>query len=148
MPTGDLVTQKEAAAILNRSVSAVSRAIRDGRLTYADSANRLLYRPGLEQLFSRNTRPRIDAPQRKSAKNGVDENTSFRPRHETHQSEPIATTYWDRLQDKLSFVLSAAPSYWQEASDPQRLKLFCRTLDQLREQCAEEGLVGSSPSPP
>ena len=66
MPTGDLVTQKEAAAILNRSVSAVSRAIKDGRLTYADSANRLLYRPGLEQLFSRNTRPRIDAPQRKT----------------------------------------------------------------------------------
>ena len=148
MATGDLITQKEAAAILNRSVSAVSRAIRDGRLTYADPEHRLLYRPGLEQLFSRNTRPRIDAPQRKSAKNGVDENTSFRPRHETHQSEPIATTYWDRLQDKLSFVLSAAPSYWQEASDPQRLKLFCRTLDQLREQCAEEGLVGSSPSPP
>ena len=148
MPTGDLVTQKEAAAILNRSVSAVSRAIRDGRLTYADSANRLLYRPGLEQLFSRNTRPRIDAPQRKSAKNLVIEKGTSRSRHETHQPEPIATTYWDRLQDKLSFVLSAAPSYWQEASDPQRLKLFCRTLDQLREQCAEEGLVGSSPNPP
>ena len=144
MPTGDLVTQKEAAAILNRSVSAVSRAIKDGRLTYADSTNRLLYRPGLEQLFSRNTRPRIDAPQRKSAKSDVRDGAH----HETHQSEPIATTYWDRLQDKLSFVLSAAPSYWQEASDPQRLKLFCQTLDQLREQCAEEGLVGSSPSPP
>ena len=148
MPTGDLVTQKEAAAILNRSVSTVSRAIRDGRLEYADSTNRLLYRPGLEQLFSRNTRPRIDAPQRKSAKNLVIEKGTSRPRHATHQSEPIAPTYWDRLQDKLSFVLSAAPSYWQEASDPQRLKLFCRTLDQLREQCAEEGLVGSSPNPP
>ena len=140
MPTGDLVTQKEAAAILNRSVSAVSRAIKDGRLEYADSTNRLLYRPGLEQLFSRNTRPRIDAPQRKSAKPAGDPNRQ--------PANPIATTYWDRLQDKLSFVLSAAPSYWQEASDPQRLKLFCRTLDQLREQCAEEGLVGSSPNPP
>ena len=36
MPYSDLVTQKEAAAILNRSVSAVSRAIKDGRLEYAD----------------------------------------------------------------------------------------------------------------
>ena len=136
MPTGDLVTQKEAAAILNRSVSAVSRAIKDGRLEYADSANRLLYRPGLEQLFSRNTRPRIDAPQRKTQ-------MSRRPGPaRCNTPTPTAQTYWDRLQDQLSFVLSAAPSYWQEASDPQRLKLFCRTLDQLREQCAEEGLVG------
>ena len=148
MPTGDLVTQKEAAAILNRSVSAVSRAIKDGRLEYADSTNRLLYRPGLEQLFSRNTRPRIDAPQRKSAKKPRTEKGCFRYEVEAQQPEPLAPTYWDRLQDKLSFVLSAAPSYWQEASDPQRLKLFCRTLDQLREQCDEEGLVGSSPSPP
>ena len=44
MTTGDLITQKEAAAILNRSVSAVSRALRDGRLTYADSERRLLHR--------------------------------------------------------------------------------------------------------
>ena len=130
MPTGDLVTQKEAAAILNRSVSAVSRAINYGRLEYADSANRLLYRPGLEQLFSRNTRPRIDAPQRKTQIQS--DTVGIEP--------PTAVTYWDRLQDKLSFVLSAAPSYWQEASDPQRLELFFRTLDQLREQCDEENL--------
>ena len=48
MPYSNLVTQKEAAAILNRSVSAVSRAIKDGRLTYADPERRLLHRPGLE----------------------------------------------------------------------------------------------------
>ena len=48
MATGDLITQKEAAAILNRSVSVVSRAIRDGRLDYIDSERRLLHRPGLE----------------------------------------------------------------------------------------------------
>ena len=54
MPIGDLVSQKEAAVILNRSVSAVSRAIKDGRLEYADSKNRLLHRPGLEMRFARN----------------------------------------------------------------------------------------------
>jgi len=134
MPFSDLVTQKEAAVILNRSVSAVSRAIKDGRLEYADPKNRLLHRPGLEMRFARKTRPRIDKPQRKSAKPAGDQN---RP-----PADPIAKDYWQRLSDKLSFVLSAAPSYWQEASDPQRLKLLCRTLDQLREQCAEEGLVG------
>ena len=48
MTFSDLVTQKEAAVILNRSVSAVSRAIKDGRLEYADAKNRLLHRPGLE----------------------------------------------------------------------------------------------------
>ena len=66
MPIGDLISQKEAAAILNRSVSAVSRAIKNGRLEYADPERRLLHRPGLEQRFARNTRPRIDAPQRKT----------------------------------------------------------------------------------
>ena len=63
MSFSDLVTQKEAAAILNRSVSAVSRAIKDGRLEYADPKNRLLHRPGLEMRFRRKTRPRIDKPQ-------------------------------------------------------------------------------------
>ena len=68
MPYSDLVTQKEAAVILNRSVSAVSRAIKDGRLEYADPKNRLLHRPGLEMRFARKTRPRIDKPQRKTQK--------------------------------------------------------------------------------
>ena len=66
MPYSDLVTQKEAAAILNRSVSVVSRAIKDGRLEYADSKNRLLHRPWLEMRFARKTRTRIDKPQRKA----------------------------------------------------------------------------------
>ena len=62
MPTKDLITQKEAAAILNRSVSAVSRAIKNGRLEYADPERRLIHRPGLEQRFARSTRPRADKP--------------------------------------------------------------------------------------
>lgn len=134
MTTGDLVSQKEAAAILNRSVSAVSRAIKNGRLEYADPERRLLHRPGLEQRFARNTRPRIDAPQRKTQgspgqKGGV-----------TRRSEPISTDYWQRLTDKLSVVLDGAPAYWSESPNPQRLMLFCRTLDELRSQCAVEGL--------
>ncbi len=133
MPYSDLITQKEAAAILNRSVSAVSRALRDGRLDYIDSERRLLHRPSLEQRFARKTRPRIDKPQRKAPK---------KPRRLGLQAEPqlIATDYWQRLSDKLKFVLGAGPAYWQEPTDPQRLRLFCRTLDELRSQVEAEGL--------
>ena len=131
MPYSDLVTQKEAAAILNRSVSAVSRAIKDGRLQYADPKNRLLHRPGLEMRFARKTRPRIDKPQRKA---------QMMPMQHEHQPPPIATTYWERLNQKLEFSLGAGPVYWQQPSDPQRLRLFCRTIDELRQQCEMEGL--------
>ena len=134
MSTGDLITQKEAAAILNRSQSAISRAIHDGRLEYADPVRRLIFRPMLEQRFARTTRPRIDAPQRKSAKSAAVGETA-------HQPEPISQDYWQRLADKLSFVLEGAPAYWSEAPDPQRLMLFCRTLDELRSQVEMEGLT-------
>ena len=123
MPYSDLVTQKEAAAILNRSVSAVSRAIKDGRLEYADPKNRLLHRSGLEMRFARKTRPRIDKPQRKTQK-------PAEPRlHGGNIPPPIATDYWQRLSDKLEFVLGAGPTYLLEPTDPQRLKVFCRSLD-------------------
>ena len=126
MPYSDLVTQKEAAVILNRSVSAVSRAIKDGRLEYADPKNRLLHRPGLEMRFRRKTQiepvpHRLDQP-------GV-------------QPTPIATTYWERLDQKLRWVLEGGPVYWQEPPNPQRLRLFCRTLDELRRQVEMEGLT-------
>ena len=134
MQIGDLVSQKEAAAILNRSVSAVSRALRDGRLTYADPERRLLHRPGLEQLFARKTRPRIDKPQRKT------QTVTPRGAEVPTQGGEIATDYWSRLDQKLSFSLGAGPVYWQQPSDPQRLKLFCRTLDELRSQVEMEGL--------
>jgi len=131
MATGDLITQKEAAAILNRSVSAVSRALRDGRLTYADPERRLLHRPGLEQLFARKTRPRVDRPQRK---------TQMKPGPHRFEAQPISTDYWQRLQDKLSVVLDGAPFYWQREPNPAQLRLFCRTLDELRSQVEAEGL--------
>ena len=139
MSTGDLVTQKEAAAILNRSQSAISRAIKDGRLEYADPERRLIFRPMLEQRFARKTRPRIDAPQRKTQ--GV---TPDRPiAGSGNTPPPIATDYWERLSDKLSFALKGAPAYWSEAPDPQRRRLFCRTLDELRRLCAAEELEPS-----
>ena len=134
MATSDLVTQKQAAEILNRSVSAVSRAIRDGRLKYADSRRRLLHRPGLEVRFRQTTRPRIDKPQRKSA-------NVEHVRHLHNQPEPIATDYWQRLSDKLSFVLDGAPAYWSKAPDAHHLRLFVRTLDKLRSQVELEGLT-------
>ena len=136
MPYSDLVTQKEAAVILNRSVSAVSRAIKDGRLEYADPKNRLLHRPGLEMRFRRKTRPRVDRPQRKAQIEPV----PHRLDPPGVQPTPIATTYWERLNQKLEFSLGAGPVYWQQPSDPQRLRLFCRTIDELRDQCEMEGL--------
>ena len=134
MQYSDLVTQKEAAAILNRSVSAVSRAIKDGRLEYADPKNRLLHRPGLEMRFRRKTRPRIDKPQRKT------QEPVHRGSSHTVQPTPIATTYWERLDQKLQWVLEGGPVYWSQPSDPQRLRLFCRTIDELQQRCEEEGL--------
>ena len=136
MPYSDLVTQKEAAVILNSSVSAVSRAIKDGRLTYADPKNRLLHCPGLEMRFARTTRPRVDRPQRKTQMKPVPHR--LHPAFE--QPEPIATTYWERLNQKLEFSLGAGQVYWQQPSDPQRLRLFVRTIDELCSQCEMEGL--------
>jgi hypothetical protein len=57
-----LITISEAAAVLNRSHSAISRALREGRLHYADPSRRLLAREGIEARFARSTRPRIDRP--------------------------------------------------------------------------------------
>ena len=131
MPYSDLVTQKEAAAILNRSVSAVSRAIKDGRLEYADPKNRLLHRPGLEMRFARKTRPRIDKPQRK---------TQSAPMRHRGESPPIAATYWERLDQKLQWVLEGGPVYWQREPNAHQLMLFTKTLDELRDQVKLEGL--------
>ena len=132
MPYSDLVTQKEAAAILNRSVSAVSRAIKDGRLEYADPKNRLLHRPGLEMRFARKTRPRIDKPQRKA---------QMMPMQHEHQPAPVSTDYWARLNQKLTVVMAGSPVYWQREPNPHQLMLFCRTIDELRSQVEMEGLI-------
>ena len=130
MPYSDLGTQKEGAAILNRSVLEVSRAIKDGRLECADPKNRLLHRPGLEMRFARKTRPRIDKPQRK---------TQSAPMRHRGESPPIATTYWERLSQKLEWVLEGGPVYWHREPNPHQLMLFCRTIDEPRAQVELEG---------
>ena len=130
MSNNDLITQKEAAAILNRSVSAVSRAIKEGRLDYADPEHRLLHRPGLEQRFARTTRLRIDAPRRKA---------QMVPGPSRPESPVIATEYWQRVTDKLDCVLQGSSSYWPKF-DAQSLKLFARVLDEVRAQAEMEGL--------
>ncbi len=142
MPYSDLISQKEAAVILNRSVSAVSRAIKDGRLEYADPKNRLLHRPGLEMRFARKTRPRIDKPQRKSAnREHAPGSSNFRPAgHLHHQPEPIETSYWPRLHQKLTVAMAGSPFYWQREPNPHQLMLFCWTIDELRSQVEAEGL--------
>ena len=138
MPYSDLVTQKEAAVILNRSVSAVSGAVRDGRLEYADPKNRLLHRPGLEMRFARKTRPRIDKPQVKSANPA---GTKWRPATlKSPEPEPIAEDYWGRLFQKLTYVMDGAPFYWSREPNAHQLMLFTKTLDELRSQVELEGL--------
>ena len=56
------------------------------------------------------------------------------------QPEPIATTYWERLDQKLQWVLEGGPVYWQREPNPHQLMLFCRTIDELRSQVELEGL--------
>ena len=105
-------------------------------MTYADSERWLLHRPGLEARFRQKTRPRIDAPQRKTQERPV------RKRTETvENSEPeIATDYWARLNQKLTVVMGGSPVYWQREPNPHQLILFCRTIDELRSQVEAEGL--------
>ena len=35
---------------------------------------------------------------------------------------------------------TATPAYWAEAPDAERLKLFCQSLDLIRQQCTDEGI--------
>ena len=115
----------------------MSRCLRDGKLHYADERKRLLLRQGLEDRFRAVRRPRVDAPQVKSAKAG---DVSQAEHHATHQPEPIAEDYWGRLLQKLTYVMDGAPFYWSREPNAHQLMLFCRTIDELRKQCELEGL--------
>ena len=132
-----LITQGEAAQILGRSVSTVSRCIRDGKLHYADERRRLLLRQGLEDRFRAATRPRADVPQVKSAKSG---DIRQMANGTTYQPEPIAEDYWGRLLQKLTYVMDGAPFYWSREPNAHQLMLFTKTLDELRSQVELEGL--------
>ena len=146
-----LITQAEAAQILGRSVSTVSRCLRDGKLHYADERRRLLLREGLEDRFRAAVRPRVDVPQVKSANRehvpgsaNVEHvphsaNVEHAP-HLDHQPEPIAEDYWGRLLQKLTYVMDGAPFYWSREPNAHQLMLFTKTLDELRSQLELEGL--------
>lgn len=130
----DLITAKQAARLLGRSQSAISRALKDGRLEYIDPVKRLLFRPGLEVRFARRTRQKIDcsyAPIRGDA--------AELP--EPPQLPPIATDYWSRAMQKLEIALAGAPYYWRGEPDAERLKLFCRCIDDIRRQVDAEELA-------
>ena len=134
----DLVTCQQAARILGRSPSTISRALAQGRLKYADPARKLLLRQGLAQRFANATRRKADAPQIAQRDDGAAERLALIA--EPPSPPEIATDYWSRLDQKLQWVLEGAPAYWSQAPDPQRLRLFCRTLDELRGQVEAEGL--------
>ena len=134
----DLCTPRQAARILGRSPSTVSRALAQGRLSYIDPDKKLLLRPGLEQRFANATRRKADAPQKAERDDNAAARVALIP--DPLSPPEIATDYWSRLDQKLQWVLEGGPVYWQQPSDPQRLRLFCRTIDELRQQCVIEGL--------
>ena len=134
----DLCTPRQAARILGLSPSTISRALAQGRLSYIDPEKKLLLRPGLEQRFAKATRRKADAPQKAERDDNAAARVALIP--EPPSPPEIATDYWSRLDQKLQWVLEGAPAYWSQAPDPQRLRLFCRTLDELRGQVEAEGL--------
>ena len=130
----DLINQKQAAAILGRSISAVSRAVKEGRLDYADPKRRLFSRPGLEVRYANHTRRRVDQPQMK--RNFQGDNVTLI--EEPSEERTIPETYWERVADKLDFVLQGCSKYWP-VYDAERLRVFARALDEVRQQCLDEG---------
>ena len=132
----DLITQAQAAAILGRSVSAISRAVKAGRLEYVDPKRRLFSRPGLEVRYANNTRRRVDQPQVKRNFQGSN-NTLI---EEPSEERTIPETYWERVADKLDCVLQGCSNYWPEY-DAERLRVFARALDEVRLQTEMEGIT-------
>ena len=131
----DFCTPRQAARILGRSPSTISRALAQGRLSYIDPEKKLLLRAGLEQRFANATR-RKQTPQKAERDDNVAARVALIP--EPPSPPAIATTYWERL-NQVEWVLEGAPAYWSEPKSI-RLRLFCRTLDELRSQVEAEGL--------
>ena len=135
----DLINQKQAAAILGRSVSAISRAVKAGRLEYVDPKRRLFSRPGLEVRYANHTRRRVDQPMVKTQKLNV-VHVQHLPTQQPEPERTIPETYWERVADKLDFVLQGCSNYWP-VYDAERLRVFARALDEVRDQCRAEGLT-------
>ena len=134
----DLCTPRQAARILGRSPSTISRALAQGRLSYIDPEKKLLLRPGLEQRFANATRRKADAPQKAERDDNAAARVALIP--DPPSPPEIATDYWSRLNQKLQWVLEGGPVYWHREPNPHQLMLFCRTIDELRQQCEIEGL--------
>ena len=134
----DLCTPRQAARILGRSPSTVSRALKQGRLSYIDPEKKLLLRPGLEQRFANATRRKADAPQKAQRDDGAAARVALIP--DPPSPPEIETSYWPRLLQKLTFVMDGAPLYWSREPNAHQLMLFCRTIDELRQQVELEGL--------
>ena len=133
-----LITCQQAAEILGRSPSTISRALKQGRLSYGDTKRKMLVRQGLEQRFANATRRKADAPQKAQRDDQAAERLALIP--EPPSPPEIATDYWSRLDQKLQWVLEGGPVYWHREPNPHQLMLFCRTIDELRQQCEMEGL--------
>ena len=133
----DLITCQQAAVILGRSPSTISRALAQGRLKYADPTRKLLVRQGLELRFANATRPKADAPQKVKRDDKAAERLALIP--EPPGPPEIETSYWPRLLQKLTYVMDGAPLYWSREPNAHQLMLFCRTIDELRQQCELEG---------
>ena len=138
MLENDLITCQQAADILGRSPSTISRALAQGRLKYADPTRKLLLRSGLEQRFANATRRKADAPQKAERDDKAAERLALLP--EPPSPPEIETSYWPRLLQKLTYVMDGAPFYWHREPNPAQLRLFCRTIDELRSQVELEGL--------
>ena len=134
----DLITGAQAAAILGRSPSTISRALKQGRLSYGDTKRKLLVREGLEQRFANATRPKADCPQKAQREDKAAECLALIP--EPPGPPEIETSYWPRLHQKLTVAMAGSAVYWQREPNPHQLMLFCRTIDELRQQCELEGL--------
>ena len=135
----DLINQKQAAAILGRSVSAISRAVKAGRLEYLDPKRRLFSRPGLEVRYANHTRRRVDQPMVKTQKLNV-VHVQHLPTQQPEPERTIPETYWERVADKLDFVLQGCSQYLPEY-DAERLRVFARALDEVRAQTEMEGIT-------
>ena len=157
----DLITQAQAATILGRSVSAISRAVKAGRLEYVDPKRRLFSRPGLEVRYANHTLRRVDQPMVKTQKSpdihrgNQPDSTVGRPTlsllddrvaratrdlpFELAPERTIPETYWERVADKLDCVLQGCSNYWP-VYDAERLRVFARALDEVRAQTEMEGL--------
>ena len=116
----------------------VDRALAQGRLKYADPTRKLLLRQGLELRFANATRPKADCPQKVKRDDKAAERLALIP--DPPSPPEIATSYWPRLLQKLTYVMEGAPVYWHREPNPHQLMLFCQTIDELRAQVELEGL--------